>query len=51
MTERYILNAADIAPQVTWGTNPGMVTDVTGRVPDPADMTTTDDKTAPQNTL
>jgi len=30
------LNAAEIAPQVTWGTNPGMVTDVTGRVPDPS---------------
>ena len=29
------LDAANIAPQVTWGTNPGMVTDVTGRVPDP----------------
>jgi len=29
------LNAEEIAPQVTWGTNPGMVTDVTGRVPDP----------------
>jgi 3-isopropylmalate/(R)-2-methylmalate dehydratase large subunit len=29
------LDAAQIAPQVTWGTNPGMVTDVTGRVPDP----------------
>ena len=29
------LNAAMIAPQVTWGTNPGMVTGVTGRVPDP----------------
>jgi 3-isopropylmalate/(R)-2-methylmalate dehydratase large subunit len=28
-------NAAEIAPQVTWGTNPGMVTSVTGRVPDP----------------
>jgi 3-isopropylmalate/(R)-2-methylmalate dehydratase large subunit len=30
------LNAADIIPQVTWGTNPGMVTGVTGRVPDPS---------------
>jgi len=30
-----VLNAPQIAPQVTWGTNPGMVTDVTGRVPDP----------------
>jgi 3-isopropylmalate/(R)-2-methylmalate dehydratase large subunit len=29
------LEAADIAPQVTWGTNPGMVTGVTGKVPDP----------------
>ena len=45
------LDAADIAPQVTWGTNPGMVTDVTGRVPDPADMTTTDDKRAAEHAL
>ena len=30
------LDAAGIAPQVTWGTNPGMVTDVTGSVPDPS---------------
>ena len=30
------LYASQIAPMVTWGTNPGMVTDVTGRVPDPA---------------
>ncbi|MGH9404321.1 MAG: 3-isopropylmalate dehydratase large subunit [Terriglobia bacterium] len=29
------LDGAAIAPQVTWGTNPGMVTDVTGRVPNP----------------
>jgi len=29
------LDAAEIAPQVTWGTNPGMVTDVTGKVPQP----------------
>ena len=28
------INASEIAPQVTWGTNPGMVTDVTGRVPE-----------------
>ncbi|MFI5400814.1 MAG: 3-isopropylmalate dehydratase large subunit [SAR324 cluster bacterium] len=30
------LDAATLAPQVTWGTNPGMVTGVDGRVPDPA---------------
>jgi 3-isopropylmalate/(R)-2-methylmalate dehydratase large subunit len=29
------LNAGDILPQVTWGTNPGMVTDIEGSVPDP----------------
>ena len=45
------IDAADIAPQVTWGTNPGMVTDVTGRVPDPADMMTTDEKTATEHAL
>ncbi|HVB35278.1 MAG TPA: 3-isopropylmalate dehydratase large subunit [Patescibacteria group bacterium] len=31
----YELDADELAPQVTWGTNPGMVTGVTGRVPDP----------------
>jgi 3-isopropylmalate/(R)-2-methylmalate dehydratase large subunit len=34
------LDASDVAPQVTWGTSPGMVTPVTGRVPSPADFTT-----------
>ncbi len=33
------LNAADIQPQVTWGTSPEMVVAVDGRVPDPASMT------------
>ena len=32
---RIELDAAQIAPMVTWGTNPGMVTDVTGAVPNP----------------
>ena len=45
------LDAANIAPQVTWGTNPGMVTDVTGRVPDPANMDTTDDTRAAEHAL
>ena len=31
-----VFDAASLAPQVTWGTNPGMVTEVTGKVPDPA---------------
>jgi 3-isopropylmalate/(R)-2-methylmalate dehydratase large subunit len=33
------LRADQIAPQVTWGTNPGMVIDVTGRVPEPNSFT------------
>jgi 3-isopropylmalate/(R)-2-methylmalate dehydratase large subunit len=37
--DRTLTIAADrIAPQVTWGTSPGMVTDVTGRVPGPEDL-------------
>ena len=27
------IDASTIAPQITWGTNPGMVVDVTGRIP------------------
>ena len=32
---RYSADAADIAPQVSWGTNPAMTCDVTGSVPRP----------------
>jgi len=32
------LEAAEIAPQVSWGTSPEMVAPVTGAVPDPANM-------------
>ena len=35
------LDAADIQPQVTWGTSPEMVTTVDGRVPDPATVADT----------
>jgi 3-isopropylmalate/(R)-2-methylmalate dehydratase large subunit len=31
------IDASRLAPQVTWGTTPGMVVDVTGRVPEPRD--------------
>jgi 3-isopropylmalate/(R)-2-methylmalate dehydratase large subunit len=30
------IDASELSPQVTWGTNPGMVVDVTGAVPEPA---------------
>jgi 3-isopropylmalate/(R)-2-methylmalate dehydratase large subunit len=29
------IDASEMSPQVTWGTTPGMVTDVTGAVPEP----------------
>ncbi len=32
---RRRLDISEIPPQVSWGTSPGMVTDVTGTVPDP----------------
>ena len=31
-----IVDVTELVPQVTWGTNPGMVVPVTGTVPDPA---------------
>ena len=40
------LDASAVAPQVTWGTNPGMVTGVTGRVPDPDSFRDPDDQKA-----
>ena len=45
------LNAAEIAPQVTWGTNPGMVTSVTGRVPDPGSFPDSDEQKATARAL
>ena len=32
-----LVDAAALAPQVTWGTHPGMVAPITGRVPNPDD--------------
>ncbi|MGH7230578.1 MAG: 3-isopropylmalate dehydratase large subunit [Nitrospiraceae bacterium] len=45
------LRADDIAPQVTWGTNPGMVTSVDGKVPDPRDMPDERSRNATQHAL
>jgi 3-isopropylmalate/(R)-2-methylmalate dehydratase large subunit len=33
-----VVDAATLGPQVTWGTNPGQVVPVNGRVPDPATL-------------
>jgi len=45
------LQAEQIAPQVTWGTNPGMVTSVTSRVPDPGSFSNPDDQKATERAL
>ena len=48
---RVTLDAAGVAPQVTWGTSPGMVTDITGSVPDPADFPSEDERRAAARAL
>ena len=45
------LNARDVAPQVTWGTNPGMVVPITGRVPHPGDFPTESERRAAERAL
>ncbi|MFL5515308.1 MAG: 3-isopropylmalate dehydratase large subunit, partial [Gemmatimonadales bacterium] len=35
-----VVEAAALAPQVTWGTSPGMTAEITERVPDPANAST-----------
>ena len=45
------LNGADIAPYVTWGTNPGMVVPITGSVPAPEDFESETDRRATERAL
>jgi len=46
-----VFNAAEIQPQVTWGTNLGQVLDVTAKVPSPADFTDETDQKAAASAL
>ncbi len=45
------LDAAKVGPQVTWGTTPGMVADITSRVPDPAKFPTENERAAAARAL
>jgi 3-isopropylmalate/(R)-2-methylmalate dehydratase large subunit len=45
------IEANELAPMVTWGTNPGMVTQVTSRVPDPASFAESADRQAAERAL
>ena len=45
------LDASAIGPQVTWGTTPGMVADISARVPDPARLATAAEREAAERAL
>ena len=46
-----LLNVEELIPQVTWGTSPGMGTDITSAVPDPAEMPTENERKAAEKAL
>jgi 3-isopropylmalate/(R)-2-methylmalate dehydratase large subunit len=48
---RVEIDVAGLAPQVTWGTNPGMVVPVTDAVPDPASFADAGDRDAAERAL
>jgi 3-isopropylmalate/(R)-2-methylmalate dehydratase large subunit len=45
------VQAAELAPFVTWGTNPGMVAPITDSIPDPSDATSEADRLAAERAL
>src|ERR1043165_3607309 len=45
------IDASSIAPCVTWGTNPGMVTSIDGAVPDPAESVNESERAAIERAL
>jgi 3-isopropylmalate/(R)-2-methylmalate dehydratase large subunit len=49
--EELDVDAAAISPMVTWGTNPGMVVQVTDAVPDPAAMESEADRESAERAL
>jgi 3-isopropylmalate/(R)-2-methylmalate dehydratase large subunit len=46
-----VVDVAGLVPQVTWGTNPGMVAPIDGRVPDPAQYADPADREAVERAL
>ncbi|MGB8178937.1 MAG: 3-isopropylmalate dehydratase large subunit [Acidimicrobiales bacterium] len=49
--ETIVLNAADLAPFVTWGTNPAQVVALDGVVPSPEDTSTGDERDSVRRAL
>jgi 3-isopropylmalate/(R)-2-methylmalate dehydratase large subunit len=46
-----VVDVSELVPQVTWGTNPGMVAPVDGLVPDPASFADPTDRVAAERAL
>jgi len=46
-----VIDASALEPYVTWGTNPGMVVPVSGRVPDPGSFSSPADRAAAEQAL
>jgi 3-isopropylmalate/(R)-2-methylmalate dehydratase large subunit len=46
-----VIDAAGLAPFVTWGTNPGQGLPITGRVPDPAELADDNERRAAEQAL
>ena len=51
LDKTVIIDASELEPYVTWGTNPGMVVPVTGRVPDPKSFESESDRAAAEQAL
>jgi 3-isopropylmalate/(R)-2-methylmalate dehydratase large subunit len=49
--QEVILDIRSLAPQVTWGTSPQWVVDIGGRVPDPAEAASADEREAMRRAL
>jgi 3-isopropylmalate/(R)-2-methylmalate dehydratase large subunit len=47
----HVVDVEALVPQVTWGTNPGMVAPITGVVPRPEDFEDADDRIAAERAL
>ncbi|MEO6987246.1 MAG: 3-isopropylmalate dehydratase large subunit [Aquihabitans sp.] len=49
--KEVVLDAAEIFPHVSWGTNPGQVAPIDGRVPDPSSFTDSTERDAAERAL
>ena len=49
--ELVVIDAGELEPMVSWGTNPSMVAPVTARVPDPSSFAEAEDRSAAERAL